>query len=270
MPMPVTETVRELALPGGPLRYLLRRTARARTLRVTIHPERGVVVSIPPASRRGWARPDEHVERFLADRERWIRDHLARQALARRALAARPSLGEGRAIPFLGLEHVVRIVHSDVRTTPSGVRQVTTEGEEELWVEMNRRDPRSAIVVLEAWLRERARAAIEASIARHAGPLGLAPARVTLRDPRSRWGSCSRAGRLSISWRLILAPPEALDSVVAHELCHLRVFGHGPRFKSLLASRVPQHARWRRWLHDHAAELHAALDPGTEAATAAA
>jgi predicted metal-dependent hydrolase len=63
-----------------------------------------------------------------------------------------------------------------------------------------------------------------------------------------------------LSWRLVLAPPEALETVVVHELAHLRVFGHGPAFWSLVASRRPDHATWRRWLRTHSLELHAALD----------
>lgn len=62
------------------------------------------------------------------------------------------------------------------------------------------------------------------------------------------------------SWRLILAPPEALETVVVHELAHLRVFGHGLRFWNLVASRRPDHLTWRRWLRSHSLELHAALD----------
>ncbi len=85
---------------------------------------------------------------------------------------------------------------------------------------------------------------------------------MTLRDPRTRWGSAARSGRLSFSWRLILAPPEALETVVCHELAHLRVFGHGPTFWALVASRRPDHRVWRRWLHDHATELHRATADG--------
>jgi predicted metal-dependent hydrolase len=83
---------------------------------------------------------------------------------------------------------------------------------------------------------------------------------VTVRDTRTRWGSCSRARRLSFSWRLILAPPEALETVVVHELAHLRVFGHGPGFWEIVAGRRPDHRRWRRWLREHALELHGALE----------
>jgi hypothetical protein len=114
--------------------------------------------------------------------------------------------------------------------------------------------------VLEAWMRARARQAVEAAIAHHAPGLGVSPTRVTIRDTRSRWGSASRAGRLSFSWRLVLVPPDALETVVVHELAHLRVFGHGPDFWALVAERAPDHRAWRRWLRAHAAELHGALE----------
>jgi predicted metal-dependent hydrolase len=110
------------------------------------------------------------------------------------------------------------------------------------------------------WLIERARAAIDEAVVRHARAMGAEPASVVLRDPRSRWGSATRDGRLMFSWRLVLAPPAALDGVVVHELAHLRVFGHGPRFWDLVASRQPDNARWRRWLREHSVELHTALD----------
>ena len=103
--------------------------------------------------------------------------------------------------------------------------------------------------------------AIESAVIAHAADMRMAPVAVTLRDPRTRWGSASRNGRLSFSWRLVLAPPEALETVVVHELAHLRVFGHGPRFWALVASRRPDHRIWRRWLHDHSTALHTALDP---------
>ena len=118
--------------------------------------------------------------------------------------------------------------------------------------------------ILEAWLKPRARAAIERDIARHAAALGVSPAAISIRDQRTRWGSASHQGRLAFSWRLILAPPEALETVVVHELAHLRVFGHGPRFWGLVATRRPDHKVWRRWLREHSAELHGALDERAE------
>ena len=120
--------------------------------------------------------------------------------------------------------------------------------------------------MLEGWFRERARFLIDAEIARHAQALGVNPAAVSVRDQRSRWGSASRHRRLSFSWRLVLAPPEALETVVIHELAHLRIFGHGPAFWALVAGRRPDHLTWRKWLRTHSVELHAALDDGFTAA----
>jgi len=146
------------------------------------------------------------------------------------------------------------------RSSRSHVERVGDDEGDLLLVSLGPGERRPLAGVLEAWLRARARLAIDAAVARHGPALGVAPARITIRDTRSRWGSASRAGRLSLSWRLILAPPGALDTVVVHELAHLRVFGHGPDFWALVAARVPEHRAWRRWLRTHATELHRALE----------
>jgi predicted metal-dependent hydrolase len=224
---------------------------------VTIDPRRGVVVSVPSPERRGWRRPDGVVETFLAEREGWIRRHLERAEQARARVAAADGVRDGALLRFRGEPHRIRLVNGAV-----GRSRVSREGGvdgDELVVGLAARDRRPPERVLREWLVERARAAIEREIDRHAGPLGVAPSAVSLRDPRTRWGSATREGRLSFSWRLVLAPPDALETVVVHELAHLRVFGHGPRFWDLVATRRPDHRAWRRWLREHSLELHAAL-----------
>ena len=254
------ETPRVARLPGGDLPYTLRRSPRARRLRVVIHPERGVVVTLPPTTRRGWARADGRVVDFLAEREAWLRRHLGRQAAARNRLLDRPSLDAGRVVPYLGLPHRVRVVPAPAGSRRSRVSRVGADDGDELVVERVSRDHRPTALILDGWFRERARAELDRAIACHGPALGVTPARITVRDTTSRWGSCSRKGNLSFSWRLVLAPPRALETVAVHELCHLRVFGHGPRFLALLGGRIPDHADHRRWLRRHSAELHAALD----------
>src|SRR5947207_7445290 len=90
--MPAVETSSIARLPGGPIPFTLRRSPRSRGLRVVIHPERGVVVTVPAAGRRGWSDPLPHVHGFLAGRETWLRKHLDRQALERAQLDARGGL----------------------------------------------------------------------------------------------------------------------------------------------------------------------------------
>jgi predicted metal-dependent hydrolase len=256
----VTETPASLHLPGGALEYTLRRSSRSRGLRVVIHPERGVVVTVPPPGRRGWANPESQVRAFLVEREPWLRRHLDRNARERAELAARGGLRDGAQVRFRGDLHRLRLVDAPARSRRSSVIRIGGVDEDELVVRIARVDRRSVGVVLEAWLRPRARIEIERAIQRHLGALRVTPTQVTVRDQRTRWGSASRQGGLAFSWRLILAPPEALETVVVHELAHLRVFGHGPRFWALVASVRPDHKTWRRWLRDHSTELHGALN----------
>jgi predicted metal-dependent hydrolase len=253
-----------MALPS----YILRRSARSRRLRITIDPELGLVVTIPPATRRGWAHPERLIEGFLREREPWIRRHLDRQAKQRAELAARGGLTDGASIRYLGELHRLRMVAADVGRRSTVARTVGLAGPE-IRVELIARDRDRADRVLEAWFRDQARFAIDATIQDHAAALGVAAAAVALRDPRSRWGSASREGRLMFSWRLILAPPEALETVVIHELAHLKVFGHGPRFWAVVASRRPDHVEWRRWLRAQSLELHGALSTPVDPAAAA-
>ena len=249
-----TEAAAVAALSGGPLPYTLRHSPRARGLRVVIHPERGVVVTVP-ATRSGRSDGERRAVEFLAQREPWVRRHVARQADVRAELLARGGARDGGSIRLEGRVVPIRVVPAVVGTRRSTVARF----DDELVIHRAERDRRADPAVIEAWLIDLARARIDDAIARHAPALGVTPRSVTVRDPRSRWGSASKQGRVSLSWRLVLAPPQALETVVVHELAHLRIFGHGPAFWSLVASRRPDHEIWRRWLHDHATELHGAL-----------
>ena len=107
-----------------------------------------------------------------------------------------------------------------------------------------------------AWLREQARQACLAAVTRHAAAGGWRPGRITLRDPRSRWGSCNAGGDLMFSWRLIMAPAAVLDYVVAHEVAHLAELNHSPHFWAVVRRLCPDHAPAREWLRRHGASLH--------------
>jgi predicted metal-dependent hydrolase len=248
-----------LVLPGGSIPYLVRHSPRSRRLRVTIDPDRGVVVSLPPPTRPGWAHPDALVEPFLRERESWLRRHLDRLHHERSVIASRGGVADGATVRFRGELHRLRLYSADGRQPRSTVMREGAGEIDELVVTLASADRRAAGHVLRDWFKERARHAIEREIEIHAPTLRVAPSAVTLRDPRTRWGSASRQGRLSFSWRLVLAPAEALETVVVHELAHLRYFGHGPRFWGLVASRRPDHRAWRAWLREHSLELHTTL-----------
>jgi predicted metal-dependent hydrolase len=263
-PLPADPLHRSLLLGGRSVPYRLRRSARSRGLRITIDDRDGLVVSVPLASRRGWVHPEPQIDAFLRDRQAWVLRHLDQQARARAAARDRGGARDGGQVPYRGELHRVRLRQGTVRGRRSTVERTGAEAGDELVVRVAPGERRSLEKILGAWLRERATELIAESVARHAAVLGVAPTRVDVRDPRSRWGSASRRGRLMFSWRLVLAPPDSLETVVVHELAHLKVFGHGPRFWALVASRRPGHLADRAWLRRNSQLLHAALEAWPE------
>ena len=96
---------------------------------------------------------------------------------------------------------------------------------------------------------------IRERLQQYAPSMGVQFGRVAIRDQKSRWGSCSAKHNLNFNWKLIMAPPEALDYVVIHELCHLIEFNHSPRFWSLVRAQMPEYESWKKWLKAHGPEL---------------
>jgi predicted metal-dependent hydrolase len=181
---------------------------------------------------------------------------------ARLRLEERPPLEEGRILTVAGLEYRVSAVDRGRDRPARGRVEVTeaTQGRQNRFVVRLGRDGRTTATMLEAWLRERAHATIAERASAFALALDVRPTRISVRDQRTRWGSASRSGALSFSWRLILSPPEVLDAVVVHELAHLRIRGHSRAFWALVERHAPQTPAARRWLREHARELRGALD----------
>lgn len=90
----------------------------------------------------------------------------------------------------------------------------------------------------------------------YAPRLGVTPGRIAIRDQKSRWGSCSAKGNLNFNWKLVMAPPQVLDYVVIHELCHLIEFNHSPRFWALVEGQQPEYEVWKKWLKEHKEDLY--------------
>lgn len=104
---------------------------------------------------------------------------------------------------------------------------------------------------LEAPYRQAAKEYIPKRADYYAAILGVTYNTITIRDQKTRWGSCSGKGNLSFNWRLILAPPKVLDYVVVHELCHRKEMNHSPRFWALVESIMPDYQQYRKWLKEN-------------------
>jgi len=213
------------------------RRARRLTLRVPVSAQQPVL-TVP--ARVGRAA----VEAFLGSHREWLADKLL----------GRPDpvpFAAGAVIPLRGLDH--EIVH-DAAMRGAVVRREADEAGRRLVVGgLGAHLPRR----LADWLAGEARTDLKRAVARHAGALGTRPKAVRVRDTVSRWGSCSSAGVLSFSWRLVLAPPEILDYLAAHEVSHLVHMDHSPAFWALVGRLYPEHRTARDWLKREGGRLHA-------------
>ncbi len=211
----------------------VRRHPRARRIILRLAAEGdGAVVTIPER-----ASFDEGVT-LAQNHAGWIISRLA-------AVPPRVPFIDGAVLPFLGRDHRVRHLP---RSFPAVRRE---DGE---IIVAGRVDDLTRRVT--NWLRHQARIEISGRVGDKAANLGCVPGRITLRDTRSRWGSCSAAGNLSFSWRLVMAPAVVLDYVVAHEVAHLAHRDHGPRFWRTAATLTDDVDGSRAWLRRHGQSLH--------------
>jgi predicted metal-dependent hydrolase len=211
-------------MAGTPFEFRVRRSPRARRVRVSVDGSGEVEVVLPKRA------PERAAAQAVRELGPWIERR--RRTLARAAAEiARP---EG-TVPFLG---------QDLRLVPQpGRERVHRRGDELL---VPKRDTAAA---LERWYRRQARAEIAPRLDAAVVRAGTSYTGLTIRGQKTRWASCSSTGHMSFNWRLLLAPEAVLDYVVEHEVCHLERMDHSPRFWALLESRVPDwraHARWLR------------------------
>ena len=214
-----------------PCRVVRHRAARRMTIRVG---PGGVRVTVPARARRA------DVEAFLGANRSWVADRLAE-------IPAAPPLADGARLALL-----------------DGGLTLAVAGRAGGGGRADRRDGRLVVRPaadgslerpVERWYRRTALAELDARSRAVASDLGREVVHVAVRDPRSRWGSCTATGRLSFSWRLLLAPEDVLDYVVAHEVCHMVQADHSRAFWRLLEEVRPGHDGARRWLRENGERL---------------
>ena len=213
------------------LAYAVRRSDRARRVRVRVESDGSVEVVLPRRAR------EREAARAVRELRPWIDRRLADVAIARRAID-RPA----GTVPYLGTALELREQAGRTRAHRRGDALLVPRGA-----------PGRA--ALERWYRRTARAEIEPRLQSVCAALGAEHTALTIRDQRTRWGSCSPAGALAFNWRLLLGPEAVLDYVVWHEACHLVVFDHSRTFWDLVERHVPDYREPRRWLRDNGAAL---------------
>jgi len=238
---------REARLDGHVVGYAFRR-ARRKTIGFSVGTE-GLVVSAPR-----WVTIGE-IESALREKARWILSKLQEQdERARKVAAQRIEWRDGTTVPFLGEPVIVlldprvagAVLHTATDTLP-GVPRLTLHvglthhaGGEQI------RD------VVQSWLQRQAKRVFAERLHHYAAQLGVRWTRLALSSAATRWGSASADGAIRLHWRLIHFALPTIDYVVAHELAHLRVMDHSPRFWDVVRSVIPDVERLRDGLRDEA------------------
>jgi hypothetical protein len=216
--------------PAREIPYTIRRSTRARRVRVNVHAHTGVEVVLPARA------PERAAAAAVRELRPWIESRLdeAQEVLAR--IAARAG-----TVPYLGTALELVPQPGRTRVHRAGDRLLVPAG-----------DARPAI---ERFYRRAARAEIAPRLDRASALAGASYSALDIRAQRTRWASCSAGGRMSFNWRLLLAPERVLEYVVWHEVCHLEILDHSPRFWALLERRWPDYRDDREWLSRHGATL---------------
>ncbi|MDZ7823481.1 MAG: SprT family zinc-dependent metalloprotease [Ahrensia sp.] len=211
---------------------------RAKRLTLRIQPgARGLKITTPPDV------PSREIDKFLERNHGWILSKLD-------LVPDKPMLREGVKIPIRGVNHLIVLQKGRGLTHTmmgeDGTAQLVVFGERSF---LTRR--------IADYLKKEAKHEIEALVAHHTGKVGRKATSITFRDTTSRWGSCTSDGKLSFSWRIMMAPPSVINYLVAHEVAHLKEMNHSPRFWALCKELCPQTDTCKSWLKRNGNKLQA-------------
>lgn len=242
VPAPAPASLRQLRLGERVVPYTLQR-ARRRSIGFTVGPD-GLAVRAP-----AWVRLAE-VDAALHDKADWIVAKLAEQQERRRLQeAARIAWGPGASLPYLGAPLTVVLAHG--RVARGGLLVPAMHDARELHLALPQdAAPEQVRAAAQAWLMRAARQRFTERLDHFAPLLDVRWTRLRLSNAATRWGSARTGGAISLNWRLMHHRPAIIDYVVAHELSHLRVMDHSPRFWGVVQSVVPDYAALRRSLRD--------------------
>ncbi len=239
---------RQTRINGQTITYTVKRSLRARHVRLEVRPQTGLTVVVPHTYKIG------QLPGLLESRERWISRNLARCSNFK-SPHTKEGLGSDDTVHYLGrdLKLVRRENHSEVDS-------VTLEGDK-LAVSHGLFKNGILELALEQWYRAEAARLINERVDRLNSQMGTHCQRIVIRGQKTRWGSCSHKKNLSFNWKLIMAPEPVIDYVVIHELAHLKEMNHSKRFWALVAQHCHRWRECRKWLRQHEANLTAKLCP---------
>ncbi|RXK50093.1 M48 family metallopeptidase [Halorientalis pallida] len=227
---------RQIDLLGNPIEYEVRRSADANETRIDVDIH-GVTVVLPKSEN---ARPS----RLLKENAAWVVDQQRKYDTYREQVPDR-AFEAGECFPFLGQDREL-VIES---------RRKHEVDEDSIRLRKSAVEQSSVKRVLRNFYRSRARDHLTERTDHYAERMGVEYKKLELRNQRTRWGSCSTGGTISLNWRLIMAPPDVVDYLVVHELAHLTEQHHGREFWQFVGEHVPNYKEKAEWLEQNSTNL---------------
>ncbi len=237
---------RETSINGQTITYTVKRSLRAKRVRLEVRPQTGLTVVVPHSYKLG------QLHKLLKSKERWISNNLARYSHFQ-SLSAKKELQSGDAVPYLDKD--LKLVKRENHSSADGVMLESNT------LVVNQELFKNGILelALEQWYRTEAVKLISQRADKLSPKMGISYKRIIIRGQKTRWGSCSRKKNLSFNWKLMMAPEPVIDYVIIHELAHLKEMNHSKRFWGLVAKYCPKWQEHKKWLKQHEADLTAKL-----------
>lgn len=221
---------------------LIRSRKRRKTMSIIVNREGQVVVRVP------YGIPLSEIDVFVQQKRAWLNRKIT--ALKARAVPPVPDFFlPGKQVRYLG--HVYPL-YMDRRADQDAKDALQWNGEAFC---LACREPATGKTLLARWYVRQAKAFFPERLAQHADRMGVSPKKVRVSSARFRWGSCSTRQCISLSWRLMMAPVAVIDSVMIHELAHLKEMNHSSRFWSCVRTYCPEYDRHKRWLNTEGVNL---------------
>ena len=224
--------------------FELRRSPRAKRLRLQIETDEPKLVVVVPRYALSF-----QVDSFLKRQEKWIQKHWVKTA---QKIAKKPkqNLEDGDIYFYFGEPLTLKLIPS--LSWKPAVRVNGSVLEVSVHKASSQAEGRKAIkAAIQDFYKAKASEVIHDRLGFYNEHYGLSYKRVTFRNQKTRWGSCSSAKNLNFNWRLVMAPIEIIDYVVVHELCHLRYMNHSAAFWKLVGEAVEDYKERRKWLKEN-------------------
>lgn len=230
-------------------KYTIRRSQRAKKTRIIVAPDKIEVVAPYKVSER-------KIHAFVESQQQWVvqaTEKVEQSHLDTKKLAPK-HYEDGVMIPYLGEQ--IKLMLKSSESVDINIELVDKQIHLNLPVNVEVNMSSEVIrQMLIQWMKQQALKTVEDQVAVHAEKLKLHPRRVRVKAQKSRWGSCGIHNDLNLNWLLILAPPDVLEYVVVHELCHIKERNHSSRFWSLVESHLPDYQKHRAWLKNNGRSL---------------